>query len=79
MIFLLAAVLAVPLAKRLKLGAVLGYLLAGVIIGWVQLVIGVAAVILVIAAGASAPDPEPYPDGPTTTTYEPFAPGTYAN
>ncbi|MFV0892035.1 monovalent cation:proton antiporter-2 (CPA2) family protein [Pseudomonas kurunegalensis] len=32
-IFLLAAVLAVPLAKRLQLGAVLGYLLAGVIIG----------------------------------------------
>ena len=32
-IFLLAAVLAVPLAKRLHLGAVLGYLLAGVIIG----------------------------------------------
>lgn len=32
-IFLLAAVLAVPLAKRLQLGAVLGYLLAGVVIG----------------------------------------------
>ena len=32
-IFLLAAVLTVPLAKRLQLGAVLGYLLAGVIIG----------------------------------------------
>src|SRR5699024_2992336 len=32
-VLLLAAVLAVPLAKRLKLGAVLGYLLAGVVIG----------------------------------------------
>ena len=32
-IFLLAAVIAVPLAKRLQLGAVLGYLLAGVVIG----------------------------------------------
>lgn len=32
-VFLLAAVLLVPLAKRLQLGAVLGYLFAGVIIG----------------------------------------------
>src|SRR5690606_22262711 len=32
-VFLFAAVLAVPLAKRLHLGAVLGYLLAGVLIG----------------------------------------------
>jgi glutathione-regulated potassium-efflux system protein KefB len=32
-IFLLAAVVIVPLAKRLQLGAVLGYLLAGVLIG----------------------------------------------
>ncbi len=32
-VLLLAAVLAVPLSKRLKLGAVLGYLLAGVVIG----------------------------------------------
>jgi len=32
-VFLLAAVLAVPFAKRLQLGAVLGYLFAGVIIG----------------------------------------------
>lgn len=32
-IFLLAAVVTVPLAKRLQLGAVLGYLLAGVVIG----------------------------------------------
>ncbi|WPC06130.1 monovalent cation:proton antiporter-2 (CPA2) family protein [Pseudomonas benzenivorans] len=32
-VFLLAAVLVVPLAKRLQLGAVLGYLLAGVLIG----------------------------------------------
>src|SRR5210317_2179046 len=32
-IYLLAAVLAVPLAKRLGLGSALGYLLAGVIIG----------------------------------------------
>ncbi|OLS62787.1 monovalent cation:proton antiporter-2 (CPA2) family protein [Pseudomonas putida] len=31
--FLLAAVVTVPLAKRLQLGAVLGYLLAGVVIG----------------------------------------------
>ncbi len=32
-VFLLAAVAAVPLAKRLRLGAVIGYLLAGVVIG----------------------------------------------
>ncbi len=32
-IYLVAAVLAVPLAKRLGLGSVLGYLLAGVAIG----------------------------------------------
>ncbi|WP_442020444.1 monovalent cation:proton antiporter-2 (CPA2) family protein [Oceanisphaera sp. W20_SRM_FM3] len=32
-VFLLTAVLMVPLAKRLKLGAVLGYLLGGVLIG----------------------------------------------
>ncbi|PYY71154.1 glutathione-regulated potassium-efflux system protein KefB [Pseudomonas jessenii] len=32
-VFLLAAVLIVPLAKRLQLGAVLGYLFAGVVIG----------------------------------------------
>ena len=32
-VFLLAAVITVPLAKRLQLGAVLGYLLAGVILG----------------------------------------------
>lgn len=32
-VFLFAAVLTVPLAKRLQLGAVLGYLFAGVIIG----------------------------------------------
>jgi len=32
-VFLLAAVVAVPLAKRLRLGAVIGYLLAGVVIG----------------------------------------------
>ena len=32
-VFLFAAVLAVPLAKRLQLGAVIGYLIAGVIIG----------------------------------------------
>jgi glutathione-regulated potassium-efflux system protein KefB len=32
-VFLFAAVLAVPLAKRLQLGAVIGYLIAGVLIG----------------------------------------------
>ena len=32
-VFLLAAVVVVPLAKRLQLGAVLGYLAAGVLIG----------------------------------------------
>ncbi len=32
-VYLLAAVLMVPLAKRLGLGSVLGYLLAGVAIG----------------------------------------------
>ena len=32
-VYLLAAVIAVPIAKRLGLGSVLGYLLAGVAIG----------------------------------------------
>lgn len=32
-VFLLAAVIAVPIAKKLQLGAVLGYLVAGVVIG----------------------------------------------
>jgi len=39
-IYLLAAVIAVPLAKRLGLGSVLGYLLAGVIIGPVVGLVG---------------------------------------
>ena len=33
MIYLLAAVIAVPLAVRLGLGSVLGYLIAGIVIG----------------------------------------------
>ena len=33
LIFLLAAVIVVPIAKRTGLGAILGYLLAGVAIG----------------------------------------------
>ena len=33
LIYLLAAVIAVPIAKRLGLGAVLGYLIAGMAIG----------------------------------------------
>jgi CPA2 family monovalent cation:H+ antiporter-2/glutathione-regulated potassium-efflux system ancillary protein KefC len=33
LIFLAAAVIAVPLARRLKLGSVLGYLIAGIVIG----------------------------------------------
>ena len=32
-IYLCAAVIAVPIAKRLGLGSVLGYLLAGIVIG----------------------------------------------
>ncbi|RUL73674.1 monovalent cation:proton antiporter-2 (CPA2) family protein [Dyella choica] len=36
-IFLLATVIAVPIAKRFRLGAVLGYLLAGVVIGPAEL------------------------------------------
>ncbi|WP_425445491.1 cation:proton antiporter, partial [Vibrio fujianensis] len=32
-IFLMAAVVAVPIAQRLGLGAILGYLLAGIVIG----------------------------------------------
>ncbi|HEV8186040.1 MAG TPA: hypothetical protein VGP40_08800 [Chthoniobacterales bacterium] len=32
-VYLLAAVVSVPLAKRLGLGSVLGYLLAGIVIG----------------------------------------------
>lgn len=33
-VYLIAAVIAVPLAKRLGLGSVLGYLIAGVVIGY---------------------------------------------
>ena len=33
LIYLLAAVIAVPIAKRFGLGSVLGYLIAGIIIG----------------------------------------------
>ena len=33
LVFLAATVIAVPLFKRLKLGAILGYLIAGIIIG----------------------------------------------
>ena len=33
LIYLLAAVIAVPIAKRLGLGSVIGYLVAGIIIG----------------------------------------------
>jgi glutathione-regulated potassium-efflux system ancillary protein KefC len=33
LVYLLAAVVSVPIAKRLGLGAVLGYLLAGIAIG----------------------------------------------
>jgi glutathione-regulated potassium-efflux system protein KefB len=36
-VFLLATVIAVPIAKRFRLGAVLGYLLAGVVIGPAEL------------------------------------------
>ncbi|MGB1950795.1 MAG: cation:proton antiporter [Marinobacter sp.] len=39
-IYLLAAVVAVPLAKRLGLGSVLGYLVAGVVIGPVTGLVG---------------------------------------
>ena len=33
LIFLIAAVIAVPVARKCKLGSVLGYLIAGIIIG----------------------------------------------
>ena len=33
LVFLLATVIAVPLTKRFRLGAVLGFLIAGVVIG----------------------------------------------
>ena len=33
LIFLIAAAIAVPIAKKLKLGSVLGYLIAGIVIG----------------------------------------------
>ncbi len=39
-IYLSAAVVAVPLAKRLGLGSVLGYLIAGVVIGSVAGLVG---------------------------------------
>ena len=39
-VYLVAAVIAVPLAKRLGLGSVLGYLIAGVVIGPVLGVVG---------------------------------------
>ena len=41
LVYLAAAVIFVPLAKRLGLGAVLGYLVAGVVIGpWVLRLVG---------------------------------------
>ena len=43
LVFLFAAVAVVPLAKRLRLGAVLGYLLAGLLIGPWGLQIGRAS------------------------------------
>src|SRR6516162_3464375 len=50
MLLLLAAVIMVPLAARLGLGAVLGYLLAGVIVGpWSLAVIGQVEQIMHIA------------------------------
>ena len=39
-IYLVAAVIAVPLAKRLGLGSILGYLVAGVVIGPVTGLVG---------------------------------------
>ncbi len=39
-IYLVAAVIAVPLAKRFGLGSVLGYLIAGVIIGPITGLVG---------------------------------------
>ena len=39
-IYLVAAVIAVPIAKRLGLGSVLGYLIAGVVIGPVLGLVG---------------------------------------
>lgn len=39
-IYLIAAVIAVPLAKRLGLGSVLGYLIAGVVIGPITGIVG---------------------------------------
>ncbi|WP_197473726.1 cation:proton antiporter, partial [Oleiphilus sp. HI0066] len=39
-IYLLAAVIAVPIAKRLGLGSVLGYLIAGVVIGPIAGLVG---------------------------------------
>jgi Kef-type K+ transport system membrane component KefB len=50
MLLLLAAVITVPLAARLGLGAVLGYLLAGVIVGpWSLEVIGEVGQIMHVA------------------------------
>ena len=43
-IYLCAAVIAVPLAKRFGLGSVLGYLIAGVIIGPVIGLVGDEAI-----------------------------------
>lgn len=54
-IFLLAAVIAVPLAKRLGLGSVLGYLLAGVVIGPV---LGLAVAGTSPAPSPALPEPE---------------------
>src|SRR3546814_20297995 len=45
-VYLAAAVIAVPIAKRLRLGSVLGYLIAGIIVGpWgLQLITDVEAI-----------------------------------
>src|SRR3546814_21187166 len=46
-VYLAAAVIAVPIAKRLRLGSVLGYLIAGIIVGpWrLQLITDVEAIL----------------------------------
>ena len=45
-IYLCAAVIAVPIAKRLGLGSVLGYLIAGVVIGPVTGIVGAETQVL---------------------------------
>ncbi|MEL7543885.1 MAG: cation:proton antiporter, partial [Pseudomonadota bacterium] len=55
-VFLAAAAIAAPLARRLKIGSVLGYMAAGILIGPFEL--GKVENILHLIDGVDKPEPE---------------------